>query len=46
MKRLGIFSKVNTEADLIIVATINPKRISDLLDPDQVMLKKLIMKQD
>jgi isocitrate lyase len=46
MKRLGIFSNVNTEADLIIVATINPKRISDLLNPDQVMLKKLIMKQD
>ena len=46
MKRLGIFSNVNTEADLIIVATIDPKRISDLLNPDQVVLKKLIMKQD
>ena len=46
MKRLGIFSNVNTEADLIIVATINPKRIADLLNPDQVVLKKLIMKQD
>ena len=46
MKRLGIFSNVNTEADLIIVATINPQRISDLLNPDQVMLKRLISKQD
>ena len=46
MKRLGIFSNVNTEADLIIVASINPQRIADLLNPDQVVLRKLIMKQD
>ena len=46
MKRLGIFSKVDTEANLIIVATINPQRIADLLNPDQAVLKKLIMKQD
>ena len=46
MKRLGIFSNVNNEADLIIVASINPQRIADLLNPDQVVLRKLIMKQD
>ncbi len=29
MKRLGIFNNVNNEADLIIVASINPQRIAD-----------------
>jgi len=46
MKRLGIFSKVDTEGQLIIVATVNGQRIADLLNPDRVVLKKLIMKQD
>jgi len=46
MKRLGIFSKVDTEGQLIIVATVNSQRIADLLSPDRVVLKKLIMKQD
>jgi isocitrate lyase len=46
MKRLGIFSNVTTEADLIIVASINPQRIADLLNPDQVVLRKLITKAD
>jgi len=46
MKRLGIFSSVNTEADLIIVAGVNAHRIADLLSPDKVVLKKLITKQD
>jgi isocitrate lyase len=46
MKRLGIFSKVDTEGQMIIVATVNNSRIADLLNPDRVVLKKLIMKQD
>jgi isocitrate lyase len=46
MKRLGIFSKVDTEAALIIVASINAARVSDLLNPDRVALRKLIAKQD
>jgi isocitrate lyase len=46
MKRLGIFSKADTEGQLIIVATVNSARIAELLNPDRVMLKKLIMKQD
>jgi len=46
MKRLGIFSNVTTEAELIIVASINPQRIADLLNPDQVVLRKLISKAD
>jgi isocitrate/methylisocitrate lyase len=46
MKRLGIFSKADTEGQLIIVATVNNSRIAELLNPDRVMLKKLIMKQD
>jgi isocitrate/methylisocitrate lyase len=46
MKRLGIFGKVDTEAQLIIVAAVNSARIAELLNPDRVMLKKLITKQD
>jgi isocitrate lyase len=46
MKRLGIFSKVDTEGQMIIVATVNNARIAELLNPDRAMLKKLIMKQD
>jgi isocitrate lyase len=46
MKRLGLFSKVDTEGQMIIVATVNNERIADLLNPDRVMLKRLIMKQD
>lgn len=46
MKRLGIFAKVDTEAQLIIVAGVNGPRIAELLNPDRVMLKRLIMKQD
>jgi isocitrate lyase len=46
MKRLGLFSKVDTEGQMIIVATVNHDRIAELLDPDRVMLKRLIMKQD
>ena len=46
MKRLGIFSKVDTEAALIIVASVDAARISELLNPDRVALRKLIAKQD
>ncbi len=46
MKRLGIFGKVDTEAQLIIVASVNGARITDLLNPDRAVLRKLIMKQD
>src|ERR1035438_9247622 len=34
MQRLGIFGNVNTEAGLIIVASINSGRIGELLNPD------------
>jgi isocitrate lyase len=46
MKRLGIFSKVDTEGQMIIVATVNNGRITELLNPDRLMLKRLITKQD
>ena len=46
MKRLGIFSKVDTEAALIIVASVDAARISELLNPDRMALRKLIAKQD
>jgi isocitrate lyase len=46
MKRLGIFSKVDTEGQLIIVASVNSVRIAELLTPDREALKRLITKQD
>ncbi len=46
MKRLGIFGKVDTEAQLIIVASVNHARIAELLAQDGEALKRLIMKQD
>jgi len=46
MKRLGIFSKVDTEGQMIIVATVNNARIAELLTPDRESLKRLITKQD
>ncbi len=46
MKRLGIFGKVDTEAQLIIVAAVNGARIAELLTQDREALKRLIMKQD
>ncbi len=46
MRRLGIFSKVDTEGQLIIVATVNNYRIADLLNPDREALRRLITKQD
>ena len=46
MKRLGIFSKVDIEGQLIIVASVNHARIAELLAQDGEALKRLIMKQD
>jgi isocitrate lyase len=46
MKRLGIFSKVDTEGQLIIVATVNSARVAELLAQDREALKRLITKQD
>ena len=46
MKRLGIFSNVDTQAALIIVASVDANRVADLLNPDQVVLRKLIAKTD
>ena len=46
MKRLGIFGKVDTEAQLIIVAAVNHARIGELLAQDREALKRMIMKQD
>ena len=46
LQRLGLFGDVNTEAGLIIVATVNQTRINELLNPDKAALRKLIAKQD
>jgi isocitrate lyase len=46
MKRLGIFSDVDTQAQLIIVATVNGARITELLAADKEALRRLITKQD
>ncbi|MFQ5628591.1 MAG: isocitrate lyase ICL2 [bacterium] len=44
MKKLGIFDEVNTEIGDIIVASVNARRIKELIDPDQNELQKLISK--
>ncbi|MDA2919902.1 isocitrate lyase/phosphoenolpyruvate mutase family protein [Desulfobacterota bacterium AH_259_B03_O07] len=44
MKALGIYDEVNTEIGHIIVAGVNAKRVKELLNPDQIELKKLISK--
>ena len=46
MQRLRIFGNVNTEAGLIIVASVDAARIAELLNPDQVVLRKLISKAE
>jgi isocitrate lyase len=46
MQRLGIFGNVNTEAGLIIVASVDAGRIAELLNPDRVVLRKLITKTE
>jgi isocitrate lyase len=45
MKDLGIYSKVNTEVGQIIVAVVDSRRIAELLNPDQVVLRQLIEKK-
>lgn len=45
MNALGIYDQMNTQIEHIIVAGVNPQRISELLNSDQVELKKLIFKQ-
>lgn len=45
MKDLGIFSSVNAEADLVITAAVDSARVSQLLHPDRVALRKLIAKR-
>lgn len=44
MKQLGIYKEVNTEVGHIIVAGVNSDYIKELLNKDQVELKKLITK--
>jgi len=44
MKNLGIFSHVNAEAGLIIVADVNEPRTAELLNPDHGALRQLIHK--
>jgi len=44
MENLGIFSNVNAEAGLIIVADVNTSRTNELLNPDHVALRELINK--
>ena len=44
MEDLGIFSHVNAEAGLIIVADVNVARTSELVNPDHVALRQLINK--
>ncbi len=46
MQRLRIFGNVNTEAGLIIVASVDAGRIAELLNPDQVVLRTLITKTE
>lgn len=45
MQKLGIFDEVNTEIGDIIVASVNSKRVDELLKTDEVELKKLIEKK-
>ncbi|OBG35161.1 isocitrate lyase ICL2 [Mycobacterium sp. E3198] len=45
MKSHGIFSEVYQEVGEIIVAEVNRPRISELLTPDRVALRKLITKE-
>lgn len=46
MKSHGIFSEVYPEVGEIIVAEVNKPRITELLKPDRVALRKLITKED
>ena len=44
MKDLDIFSSINTEAGLIIVAGVNQRRVAELMNSDRVALRQLIAK--
>jgi isocitrate/methylisocitrate lyase len=44
LKELGIFSEVHTEVGQIIVATVNARRIGELLAADRTDLRALIQK--
>ncbi|MFQ5659763.1 MAG: isocitrate lyase ICL2 [Gammaproteobacteria bacterium] len=44
MKKLGIYGEVNTEVGDIIVAGVNMENVEELLNSDQIELKKLISK--
>ena len=44
MKALGIFSSINMEAGLIIVAGVNQRRVAELVNPDHFALRQLIAK--
>jgi len=46
MKKIRIFSSVNTEIGHIIVCSINQTRIRELLEVDQRALKDMIAKKD
>jgi isocitrate lyase len=45
MRELRIYSSVNTEIGQIIVASVNPLRIAELLNSDRVDLRQLIEKR-
>jgi isocitrate lyase len=44
MKALGIFSNVSSEHGLIIAATVDARRIAELLNPDRIALRELVAK--
>jgi isocitrate lyase len=44
MKSVGIFSDVHTEIGQIIVAQVSKERVSELLNPDRVLLMEMIRK--
>lgn len=44
MKKLGIYSDVNTEVGDIIVASVDNEHVKKLMNPDHAELKKLITK--
>jgi isocitrate lyase len=46
MQSHGIFGEVNTEVGQIIVASVNQRRIAELLAPDREALGRLIRKED
>ena len=45
MQKLGIYSDVNNEIGDIIVTTVNTESVNDMLNTDEVQLRKLIAKE-